>query len=41
MRKEDGTTPPASPECTPSSRMSTRSVPFTRPRSDVVTQSWS
>ena len=31
MRK-GGTTPPESPECTPSSRMSTRNVPLTRPR---------
>ena len=39
MRKEDGTTPLASPECTPSVSTSTLSVPAARPRSDVVIQS--
>ena len=32
-----GTTPPASPECTPSVRTLTFKVPSTKPRSDVVT----
>ena len=41
MRKLDGTTPLASPECTPSVSTSTVSMPFTRPRSEVVPQSWS
>ena len=41
MRKLDGTTPLASPECTPSVSTSTVSTPFTRPRSEVVPQSWS
>ncbi len=39
MRNEDGTMPLAWPECTPSERISTVSVPPTRPRSDVVTHS--
>ena len=41
IRNEEGTTPPASPECTPSSMTFTSSVPFTSPRSEVVTQSCS
>ena len=36
MRKLDGTTPEASPECTPSSSTSTVRLPPARPRSDVV-----
>jgi hypothetical protein len=39
MRKLDGTTPLAAPECTPSVSTSTRSTPPTRPRSEVVDQS--
>ena len=38
MRNVLGTTPLAAPECTPSSRMSTVSVPPASP-ADVVTQS--
>jgi hypothetical protein len=41
MRKLDGTRPLASPECTPSVRISTFSTPDTMPRSDVVSHSWS
>ena len=41
MRKLDGTTPLASPECTPSSSTSTFSAPLTSPRSEVVSQSCS
>ena len=37
MRNVDGTTPLASPECTPSESTSTSSSPASRPRSDVVT----
>ncbi len=36
--KLDGTTPPALPECTPSVRISTESVPTRLPRSEVVHQ---
>ena len=39
MRNDDGTTPLASPECTPSVSTSTVSVPAARPRSDVVIHS--
>ena len=39
--KLDATTPLASPEWTPSRSTSTRSVPPSRPRSEVVIQSWS
>ena len=39
MRNVLGTTPLAAPEWTPSSRMSTVSVPPARPRREVVTQS--
>ena len=38
MRKLDGTTPLASPECTPSLRISTFSVPVMLPRRLVVSQ---
>ena len=41
MRKLDGTTPEAWPECTPSASTSTVSVPAAMPRSEVVIQSWS
>ena len=41
MRKLDGTSPLASPECTPSVRISTFSTPVTMPRRLVVSQSWS
>ncbi len=41
MRKLDGTTPEASPECTPSSSTCTVKVPDAMPRNDVVTHSWS
>ncbi len=41
MRKLDGTRPLASPECTPSVRISTLSVPVMLPRRLVVSQSWS
>jgi hypothetical protein len=41
MRKLEGTTPLASPEWTPSVSTSTRSVPVSMPRSEVVTQSCS
>ncbi len=41
MRKLEGTRPEASPECTPSVRTSTFSVPLAMPRSEVVSQSWS
>ena len=41
MRKLEGTRPEASPECTPSVRISTLSVPLAMPRSEVVSQSWS
>ena len=41
MRKLDGTRPEASPECTPSVRISTFSVPLAMPRSEVVSHSWS
>ena len=41
VRKLDGTTPLAVPECTPSVSTSTRSVPVRLPRKDVVHQSWS
>ena len=37
----DGTIPLATPECTPSDRISTVSVPPTSPRNEVVTHSWS
>ena len=39
MRNVLGTTPLAAPEWTPSSRMSTVSVPPASPRSEVVTHS--
>ena len=39
MRKLEGTTPDASPECTPSVSTRTVSVPASMPRSDVVSQS--
>jgi hypothetical protein len=41
MRKLDGTRPLASPECTPSVRISTFSTPLTMPRRLVVSHSWS
>ncbi len=41
MRKLDGTTPEASPECTPSSSTATLKVPAAMPRSEVVSHSWS
>ncbi len=41
MRNEEGTTPEASPECTPSRNTSTRRSPPTMPRREVVSQSWS
>ena len=39
MRNDDGTTPDASPECTPSVSTSTESVPAAMPRSEVVSHS--
>ena len=36
MRKLEGATPLASPECTPSVSTSTVSTPAARPRSEVV-----
>ena len=41
MRNDSGTMPLASPECTPSLRISTRRLPETIPRSEVVIQSCS
>jgi len=41
MRKLDGTTPEASPECTPSSSTRTSSVPAVMPRNEVVSHNWS
>ena len=41
MRNDEGTTPEASPECTPSVRISTFSVPLAMPRRLVVSHSWS
>ncbi len=41
MRKLEGTSPDASPECTPSVRICTLSVPLAMPRSEVVSHSWS
>ena len=40
-RKLDGTTPEASPECTPSLSTFTVKLPPVRPRSEVVHHSWS
>ena len=39
IRNDDGTTPLASPECTPSVSTSTVRVPAAMPRSEVVAQS--
>ncbi len=36
MRNDEGTTPLASPECTPSVSTSTVKLPPARPRSEVV-----
>ena len=41
MRKLEGTTPLASPECTPSVSTSTFKVPVRLPRKLVVNHSWS
>ena len=41
MRKEDGTTPLAAPECTPWLSTRTVKVAIRLPRKDVVSHSWS